>query len=146
MTACVAWRGCARCSPSCQSQGAEDLRAATAKSGTVWVKKAKYVGGLPVLGKQVAQGDGIDLRVTPDGKFATYLLDAQKPRLDGIPPVMRLGALYAVSTAGGEPRKLGAGVTNMPGGYLFQRFEVAAVLGGVGQPVGAVGRAARRWT
>ena len=84
---CVAWL--CGCTTSCQSSDGTIRSGGAAPSG----KKGEVVGG---LGKQVAQGDGIDLRVTPDGKFATYLLDAQKPRLDGIPPVMRLGALYAV--------------------------------------------------
>ncbi|MBX7113001.1 MAG: gliding motility protein [Myxococcaceae bacterium] len=107
---CVAWLS--GCTTSCQSSDGTIRSGGAAPSG----KKGEVVGG---LGKQVAPGDGIDLRATPDGRFVTYLLDAQKPRLDGIPPVMRLGTLYAVSTAGGEARKLGSGITNMPGGYLF---------------------------
>jgi Tol biopolymer transport system component len=100
------------CTTSCQSSDGTIRSGGAAPSG----KRGEVVGG---MGKSVASGDAIDLRVTSDGKFATYLLDAQKPRLDGIPPVMRLGTLYAVATGGGSPRKLGSGVTNMPGGYLF---------------------------
>ncbi len=74
------------------------------------------VGG---IGAVVATGTALDLRVTPDGKFGTYLVDAQKPRLDGIPPQMVIGELHLVALAGGESRKLGNGVTNVPGGYLF---------------------------
>ncbi len=60
-----------------------------------------------------------DLRLTPDGKHVTYLVDAQKPRLPGVPPQMLVGTLYAAEVEGGAPRKLGTGVTNVPGGSLF---------------------------
>ncbi|NMO20039.1 gliding motility protein [Pyxidicoccus fallax] len=69
-------------------------------------------------GLLLAAGRAADLRVTPDGQYATYLLNGQKPRLDGVPPQMLLGELYVVPVAGGEPRKLGDGVTNVPGGLL----------------------------
>jgi len=70
-------------------------------------------------GLLLAGGRAADLRVTHDGRFATYLLNGQKPRLDGVPPQMLLGELYVVPVEGGEPRKLGEGVTNVPGGLLF---------------------------
>lgn len=78
--------------------------------------KGALVGGMGTL---LAPGKAVDLRVTPDGQFLTYLLEAKKPRLDGIPPQMVLGELYLVPAAGGTPRKLGEGVTNVPGGLLF---------------------------
>ncbi|HYX93079.1 MAG TPA: gliding motility protein, partial [Myxococcaceae bacterium] len=71
------------------------------------------------LGERIAAGRATDLRTTPDGKFAVYLEGGQKPRLDGIPPQMLVGDLYAVSTSGGEPREIGNGVTNLPGGFTF---------------------------
>ncbi|MCP3062455.1 gliding motility protein [Myxococcus sp. K38C18041901] len=64
-------------------------------------------------------GRAADLRLTSDGRFATYLMNGQKPRLDGVPPQMLLGELRVVSVEGGEPRKLGDSVTNVPGGLLF---------------------------
>ncbi|MCP3142496.1 gliding motility protein [Pyxidicoccus sp. QH1ED-7-1] len=77
--------------------------------------------GAPGAGQGVllAAGRAADLRVTPDGLRVTYLLNGQKPRLDGVPPQMLLGDLHVVSVEGGEPRKLGEGVTNVPGGLLF---------------------------
>jgi hypothetical protein len=79
--------------------------------------------GAPGAGQGVllASGRAADLRVTPDGLYATYLLNGQKPRLDGVPPQMLLGELYVVPVEGGEPRKLGDGVTNVPGGLLVTR-------------------------
>ncbi len=71
------------------------------------------------LGEVVAPGKASDLRTTPDGKFAVYLVDAEKPRLDGIPPMMKVGELWAVSTSGGSPRRIANGVTNVPGGFTF---------------------------
>lgn len=81
-------------------------------------KKAseKLVGG---VGVRVAAGLVTDLRISPDGKIASYLKEAQKPRLEGVPDRMRVGELWVVPTAGGDPKKLGNGVSNFPGGYLF---------------------------
>lgn len=78
----------------------------------------KGEAGVGNVGKKISDGIAIDLRATSDGKNVTYLLDAQKPRLDGIPPMMRVGELFVVPTEGGDARKLASGVTNMPGGYL----------------------------
>jgi hypothetical protein len=74
------------------------------------------VGGQGVL---LAEGPAEDLRVTEDGQYATFLQKTHKPILEGIPPQMRLGTLYGVPVTGGSPRKLGDGVTNVPGGLLF---------------------------
>ena len=74
------------------------------------------IGG---VGKPLALGAAADLRLTPNGQFATYLAGAQKPRLDGIPPQMLIGALHAIPMQGGASRRVGSGVTNVPGGYLF---------------------------
>jgi WD40 repeat protein len=71
------------------------------------------------VGKPLALGAAADLRLTPDGKVATYLADGQKPRLEGVPPQMVIGTLQAAPIAGGPVRRLGTGVTNVPGGYLF---------------------------
>jgi hypothetical protein len=70
-------------------------------------------------GKPLAVGAAADLRLTPNGQVATYLADGQKPRLEGVPPQMVIGTLQAVPIAGGPVRRLGTGVTNVPGGYLF---------------------------
>ncbi|MBF5041232.1 gliding motility protein [Aggregicoccus sp. 17bor-14] len=71
-------------------------------------------------GTLLAAGNAQDLRLSPDRRWAVYLVQAKKPALDGIPPQMRLGSARVVSTAGGaEPRALGDGVSNVPGGMLF---------------------------
>lgn len=85
------------------------------------------VGG---LGERRVAGGATDLRATNDGKTATFLLEAAKPRLDGIPPGLRLGELHAIPVAGGESFKIGNGVTNTPGGYTFSpdgRWALALV-------------------
>lgn len=89
------------------------------KSGPMaeqWKQDDSKLGG---VGKRVAPGAATELRVSPGGDYTTYLVDAEKPRIDGIPPQMRLGVLWSVATQGGEPRRLGSGVTNVPGGWLF---------------------------
>lgn len=83
-------------------------------------KKQEQTAAQSALGEQVAKGDASDLRLTPDGKMALYLQEGQKPRIDGIPPLMLIGELFAVPTSGGgKARKLGTGVTNVPGGYSY---------------------------
>ncbi|RKH10295.1 gliding motility protein [Corallococcus praedator] len=98
--------------------GAAPSQRSAAKDDTVRsaAKGAALVGG---QGQLLAAGRAADLRLSPDGQFATYLLNGQKPRLDGIPPQMLVGALYVVPVAGGKPRALGDGVTNVPGSLLF---------------------------
>ncbi len=75
--------------------------------------------GVPSLGKRIGEGPAADLRLTGDRKYATYLANPKKPRLEGIPPPMRIGALHTVALGSDSPRKLGEGITNVPGGYLF---------------------------
>ena len=43
-----------------------------------------------------------DLRLSPDGKHVTYLVNGEKPRVDGIPPQMRLGELRTAPVDGGR--------------------------------------------
>ncbi len=74
--------------------------------------------GIRSAGSSVSAGIAADLRVTPDRKQITFLTDAMKPRMDGIPPQMLLGVLQVLPVGGGKPRRLGSGVTNVPGGYL----------------------------
>ena len=81
--------------------------------------QARNASLVPSLGKRLAKGQASELRLSPGGKVATWLADAEKPRLNGIPPQMRVGELWAVPVDGGEPRKLANGVTNVPGGWLF---------------------------
>lgn len=89
------------------------------KSVIARVKKEKNAARLPVLGERRIEGEAQDLRASPDGEVLTALLDAQRPTIQGTPPPMRLGVLWAVSSKGGPPKKLGGGVTNTPGGWLF---------------------------
>jgi dipeptidyl aminopeptidase/acylaminoacyl peptidase len=76
-------------------------------------------GGLQGLGTRVFAGEAIELRVSPDGQWTSFLQHAQKPRMDGIPDLMVLGELTVVPTTGGSARIVGEGVTNIPGGWLF---------------------------
>ena len=69
-------------------------------------------------GKQLMRGKMTGLRLTPDFKTATVLVDPEPPRLEGAPAQMRIGELWAVSLDTGAAKKLGEGVTNLPGGYL----------------------------
>ena len=82
------------------------------------VNKEKTAARLPVLGERRLEGEGQELRASPDGEVLTVLLEAVRPPINGVPPPMRLGALWAVPSRGGKPHKLGSGVTNMPGGWL----------------------------
>ncbi len=88
------------------------------KSVIARVNKEKTAARVPVLGVRRLEGEAQELRASPDGEVLTVLLDAVKPPIQGVPPPMRLGALWAVPAKGGAPQKLGNGVTNMPGGWL----------------------------
>ncbi|MER2562484.1 MAG: hypothetical protein ABTQ32_17300 [Myxococcaceae bacterium] len=71
------------------------------------------------LGVRKVEGSAIDLRASPDGKIVTALLDGEKPRIDGVPPTMRMGSLWAVPTGDGAAVKVATGAVNVPGGLLF---------------------------
>jgi dipeptidyl aminopeptidase/acylaminoacyl peptidase len=109
---------------ACQSRGADGgsvekaTRAKELGGERMGVQKSRpKVGG---LGERRLEGKASDLRATPDGTVMTALLDAVKPRLEGVPGPMRLGELWAVPTApGAVPKRLGNGVTNVGGGQLF---------------------------
>ncbi|MFN0061203.1 MAG: TolB family protein [Myxococcaceae bacterium] len=74
----------------------------------------------PSLGKRVSAGLASDVRVTADGRHGVFLANARKPAAPGVPPQMTLGELHWVALDGsGAKRKLGEGVTNLPGGFLF---------------------------
>jgi len=95
------------------------------------VAGCKKPDALPTYGTPVVRAVASDLRLSPDGRQALYLVSAQKPRLPGVPPMMVLGDLNVVSTSGGVARRLARGVTNVPGGYLVSPdSRWAAVLAG----------------
>jgi hypothetical protein len=87
------------------------------KQGTSEANGPKRIG----VGVAVAPGRASDVRLTPDGAAAVYLVDGQKPALEGIPPQMVVGKLRAARLDGSGERELGAGVTNVPGGYVLSR-------------------------
>lgn len=82
------------------------------------VNKEKGAARLPVLGELRLEGDAQELRASPDGQVLTVLTDGERPAIQGVPALMRLGSLWAVLSKGGPARKLGTGVTNSPGGWL----------------------------
>ncbi|HEY8211371.1 MAG TPA: gliding motility protein [Myxococcaceae bacterium] len=73
------------------------------------------------IGVAVSPGRASDVRLTPDGTAAAFLVDGQKPHLDGIPPQMLVGRLRGVRLDGAAERDLGEGVTNVPGGFVLSR-------------------------
>ena len=83
------------------------------------VEKEKQAARKPVLGQRLLEGKAEELRASPDGAVVTVLLEAGKPNVRGVPPTMRQGDLWAVATDGSGAQKLGAGVVNVPGGWLF---------------------------
>ena len=74
-----------------------------------------------------------ELRTSPDGEVLTVLLEAQKPTIQGVPPPMRLGALWAVPSKGGAPQKLGTGRDEQPRRLAAHR---RLALGGLHRRVG----------
>lgn len=87
------------------------------KQGSSEAKGPKKLG----VGVAVSPGRASDVRLTPDGAAAAFLVDGQKPRLEGIPPQMLIGKLRATRLDGSGERDLGEGVTNVPGGFVLSR-------------------------
>ena len=110
VVAALALAGCKRGEDKAQDTG----RAAAAGPGGA--RAATAVGGEGVL---LAEGAAEDLRLSADGRYASFLKKTRKPTVEGIPPQMRLGELHVVPVEGGLARRLGDGVTNVPGGLLF---------------------------
>lgn len=71
------------------------------------------------LGMKKLGGNLSDLRASPDGKVVTVIVDGEKPKLEGVPPTMKVGALFVVPTGEGAPVKIANGAVNVPGGQLF---------------------------
>jgi hypothetical protein len=71
------------------------------------------------LGVRKLEGQATDVRAAPGGRTLTALLESEKPRLDGVPPTMRIGSLWAVPTDERAPVKIANGAVNVPGGLLF---------------------------
>ena len=63
------------------------------KSVIARVEKEKRAPRLPVIGERRIEGEGQELRASPDGEVLTVLLEAVKPTTSGVPPPMRLGNL-----------------------------------------------------
>ncbi len=109
------------------------------KSVIARVNKEKNSPRLPVLGERRLEGEGTELRTSPDGEVLTVLLEAVHPPIQGVPPPMRLGALWAVPSKGGTPRKLGNGVTNMAGGWLHTADSRWVIFNAAWDPTQQVG-------
>ena len=82
------------------------------------VEAEKRAARLPVKGVRRLAGVVQDLRASADGRLLTVLVDAKKPTVEGVPPPMRVGELWAIPTEGGTPARIAQGVTNLPGGWL----------------------------
>jgi hypothetical protein len=116
---CLAFVAACCLGAGCQEKGTASSGGAGPKSVIERVQQEKTAPRLPVLGVRRLAGEAQDVRATPDGAVLTALLNAQKPSIQGVPPPMRLGELWAVPTAEGEAVRLGKGVSNMPGGWLI---------------------------
>jgi Tol biopolymer transport system component len=86
------------------------------------------------LGVRKLEGRATELRASPDGRVVTVMMDAEKPRLDGVPPTMRLGSLWVVPTGAGSPVKVANGAVNVPGGLLFTSDGKFALILGAYDP------------
>lgn len=100
----------------CQSKMPKDSGSGGGVRAKVMAEKS--AARLPVLGQQRLAGVVQDLRASPDGQVLTVLVDGKKPDLEGAPPPMRLGELWAMGALAGTPAKIADGVSNLPGGWL----------------------------
>jgi hypothetical protein len=79
------------------------------------------VGG---VGRRLVAGAAMDLRLSRDGAWATFLRSPVRPSLEGvnpdsINPKSAVGELVAVSLASGESRSVAKSVSNRAGATLF---------------------------
>jgi Tol biopolymer transport system component len=74
---------------------------------------------LPSAGVRKLEGMASDLRLAPEGKVVTALLDASRPPIEGVPGSMRMGTLWVIPTDERPALKIASGATNLPGGMLF---------------------------
>lgn len=71
------------------------------------------------LGKPVLRGDYIELRASPDGRWLTALKDSASPSGIGLPPALKVGALWLVGADGAGASHVASQVQNFSGGWLF---------------------------
>jgi hypothetical protein len=72
----------------------------------------------PSLGQKRLEGETEELRASINGQLVTVLRNGRKPAVQGIPPMLHVGELWAVPMPSGEAVKLGGEVSNMAGGWL----------------------------
>lgn len=108
LLAAVTLCGCDQKKGASRPQGTPTIRQAIEKP----VRQAS-------LGVRKLEGPVAELRASPDGRVVTVMRDGEKPRLDGVPPTMRVGSLWVVPTGEGAPIKVANGAVNVPGGQLF---------------------------
>ena len=83
------------------------------------VEAEKSAPRMQGLGVKKVSGDVRELRASPDGQVLTVLVDAATPTVQGAPPTLKVGELYAAPVGEGEAHKIARDVVNMPGGWLF---------------------------
>lgn len=76
-------------------------------------------GVSPTGSKLLAPGNATDLRVSNDFKYASYIQNGKKPRLEGVIETLLVGELHLLPLDGGDPVRVAEGVSNNPGGHLF---------------------------
>jgi hypothetical protein len=69
------------------------------------------------LGRQVAGGEVLALKASPDGAWLAYLHRCQPVKDRTLPAGTAACDLSVVPTAGGEPRRIAEGVTTLPYGF-----------------------------
>lgn len=74
-----------------------------------------------ISGERIAQGAPVQVYASPDGAWAAALVEAAPAKEQGAPQDLLLGALVAAPVTGGEARRLGGGVSNLPGHVLFSK-------------------------
>ncbi len=72
-----------------------------------------------VRGTTLISGKASEIWVAPGGRVVATLVGAESSGVTGAPAGLHLGSLTVVDVAGGTPRRLGGGVSNLPGSLLY---------------------------
>jgi hypothetical protein len=73
---------------------------------------------LKVLGERRIAGQVQELRASPDGAWVTGLVEAERPQVEGVSPLLRVGVLWIAGVNTAQARPVASGVSNQPGGVL----------------------------
>jgi hypothetical protein len=103
------------CLTSCKKPAAGEENKQTITQRMMAEKKQAR---LPVLGVNRIPGIVEEMRAAPNGSVVTVMKKGVKPTIQGAPPVLRVGELWAAPMPTGDAVKIASAVSNFAGGWI----------------------------